>query len=91
MVDRIHITVEPTDKEKYREAARLEGRSLSEWLREAAEERWRRARSARSLDTVDELRAFFRRCDDMETGEEPDWDEHLRVIEESRAAGRSSS
>lgn len=52
-------------------------------MRDLARERLARQADAR-LDTVDELRAFFVRCDEREADEEPDWSEHRRVIEGSR-------
>ena len=35
------------------------------------------------------LRRLFKACDLREKGREPDWQEHLKVMEESRATGRS--
>jgi len=43
------------------------------------------------LSSVEELRAFFEACDAREQGSEPDWDQHRKVIEESRAAGRAAT
>ena len=38
--------------------------------------------------SVEDLRRFFEECDAMqEPGVEPDWEEHKRVIEESRMRG----
>ena len=39
------------------------------------------------MRTVDELRAFFAQCDDREIGREPDWEEHLAVIDASMREG----
>ena len=37
---------------------------------------------------VEDIEAFFRQCDALEGSEtEPDWDEHLAVIDESRRRG----
>jgi hypothetical protein len=33
------------------------------------------------------LKAFFMACDAREHGREPDWKEHLAVIEQSKRAG----
>ena len=88
MHDRIHLNVGREAKERYRAAAREEGKTLSEWLREAAEERWRAAHGRLALSNAKELRAFFRQCDELEEGREPDWDAHRRVIEQSIGEGR---
>jgi hypothetical protein len=37
--------------------------------------------------TLETLREFFAACDAVEDGVEPDWEEHLRVIRESRDPG----
>lgn len=87
MNDRIHIVVEAEEKERYRRQAEREGVSLSAWLRDAARERLESAEARSRLETMEELRAFFRRCDERETGREPDWDAHRRTIEESRSSG----
>lgn len=83
MSERIHIAVEATDKERYRQIAEREGKTLSVWLREAAEEKWAGSQHRQPLASRADLEAFFTRCDESESGEEPDWDAHRRVIEES--------
>lgn len=83
---RIQVVVDPEERARFRAQAEQEGRSLSEWLREAG--RQRLADSARPrLATSDDLRSFFERCDRHEAGREPDWEEHLAVIRRSRASG----
>lgn len=37
--ERIHIVVDAADKERYRRQAAREGKTLSDWLREAAAEK----------------------------------------------------
>lgn len=83
---RIHILLREADKARYRHQAEREGMSLGAWLREAAEERLEAAR-ARKFGSVDDLRTFFTEQDERESTPEPDWDEHRRVIERSRAGG----
>ena len=87
MSDRVHVLIDEADKERYREIAAREGKSLSVWLREAAEEKYRAAAGARVLTSRGDLESFFDRCDATEVGREPDWAVHRRVIEESIAAG----
>ena len=43
---------------------------------------------AEPFNSPEDLRRFFDECDTRRgAGTEPDWDEHLRTIEASRAAG----
>jgi hypothetical protein len=37
------------------------------------------------------LRKLFKACDLRENGREPNWEDHLKVMEESRKAGRSGT
>jgi len=90
MQDRIHILLPTEEKERYRSLAEQEGTTLSRWIREAVRERASRYDVARKLDTVEDLEAFFRECDQLdEAGPpcEPDWEEHERLIHEARGAG----
>jgi len=61
-------------------------------MRSSLEEaRDRKAR--RKIDTVAELEAFFAECDRREKGRrpEPDWEDHLRAMNASRANGQSGT
>ena len=83
---RIHIVVDEAEKERFRRRAERRGLSLSAWLREAARARLERE-TPNALDTVEELDAFFRACDERETGREPEWEEHRRTLERSVRSG----
>ncbi len=85
---RIQVIVPAEERERFRSQARREGMSLSAWMLEAARRRWATTRAEPALESPQDLEAFFARCDARETGTEPDWSEHLAVIERSRAAGR---
>lgn len=87
MVERIHIVVDRAEKERYRRLAAREGKSLSEWLRSAAQEKLAAARSDAGLETVAALRAFFEEINGRGGGREPDWEEQRKVIERSIAKG----
>ncbi len=87
MAERIHIIIDPADKEMFRSAAAQEGKSLSEWLREAAAEKASSARRGRALESREALEDFFRECDVRETGREPDWEAHREVMERSIGTG----
>ncbi|HUF76291.1 MAG TPA: hypothetical protein VMM35_08430 [Longimicrobiales bacterium] len=90
MSERIHIAVEAADKERYRQTAEREGKTLSVWLREAAEEKWSAGQERRMLASREDLERFFARSREREQGREPDWTSHRAVIEESLASGRGS-
>ncbi len=87
---RVQVLLDEGEQEHFRQQAEREGLSLSAWLRQAAQERLR-SRRGRRLSTQRDLRDFFRAVDAREKGREPDWDEHLAVIERSRASGGSAT
>jgi hypothetical protein len=91
MPERIHIVVDRAEKERFRRLAAREGKSLSEWIRDAARERVAATREDGTLSTAEELRAFFAACDAGEQGREPEWHVHRRVIERSIAEGAAES
>lgn len=75
---RIQVVIDEAEREAFRAMARAEGRSLSEWLREAGRERLHARRSDR-LATEQDVRDFFAVVDaDREaagdTGREEDWE-----------------
>lgn len=90
MKDRIHIVLPAEEKERYRAIAEREGTTLSRWIREAVRERATKYDVERRLDTLEDLEAFFQECDRLNEGmeaAEPDWEEHERLIHESRTGG----
>lgn len=85
--DRVHIVMAAEERAAYKAAARREGLTLSEWLRQAARDRLR-ATEPVGPSTADELEAFFAARDEAEgDAREPDWGEHLAVMTESRRRG----
>lgn len=86
-MSRIHFVVKETAKMAYQTQARREGKSLGEWLREAADEKLATARPRKF--TVEELREFAARCDARHPpgARELDWPEAKRIIAESKIAG----
>jgi hypothetical protein len=56
-------------------------------LRQAALAKAEQSEHETALDDADALRSFFDACAQREQGEEPDWDEHLRVIRGSQRSG----
>jgi hypothetical protein len=88
---RVQVLVDETEREAFRQVAEREGKSLSGWLRESAKERLEASKAANRITSVADLKKFFKACDLREKGREPDWQEHLRAMEESRATGRSDT
>jgi hypothetical protein len=86
-VTRIHLSLDEAEKERFREQAEREGKSLAAWMREAARDRLAVAERRPAIETVDELRALFSACTARETRQEPEWEEHRRVIEGSIGCG----
>jgi hypothetical protein len=88
---RVQVILDEAEKEAFRHVAREEGMSLSAWLRRAGRERLSARRGRPRIRTVKDLRAFFAACDRRERGREPDWEEHLAVIERSIRASASGT
>jgi hypothetical protein len=85
MSQRIHVVLDDRERAAFQARAKAEGRSLSEWIRLAARDRLEQVRPAR-ISTLDDLASFFDACDLRETGREPEWAEHLAVVERSRGS-----
>ena len=90
MSTRVQVILDEADREVFRRRAEAEGLSLSAWLRQAGRDRLA-AQPQPKLATPKDLRAFFARCDVREKGREPEWREHLEVIERSKRSGASGS
>ncbi len=60
--------------------------------RTAARRRLEQQQGSRPFRTPADVEAFFRACDELNgPAEEPEWHEHLAVIEKSRSKGISST
>ncbi len=83
-MSRIHFVVKETEKVRYQAQAGREGKSLGQWLREAADARLEATRPR--LYTVEELEAFAAECDALHPpgAREPDWEETKRLIAEGK-------
>lgn len=93
MSDRIHIVVDRAEKERCRVLAEREGKNLSEWVRAAVRERAAGYADQPALDTPEALEAFFDECDRAhgpDAAREPDWEDHKRLIQESKIEGLPS-
>ena len=82
---RVQLVIPDSDRDRYVYQAQREGMTFSAWLRAAAEERLAKQQQVKLFESVDDLEAFFRQCDEREGDTpEPDWHEHLIAMEESR-------
>ena len=85
---RVQLVIPDSDRDRYVYQAQREGMTFSAWLRAAAEERLAKQQRSKPFESVAHLEAFFQQCDEREGDTpEPDWHEHLRVMEESRMSG----
>ena len=85
---RVQLIVPDADRDRFVVQARREGMTLSAWLRAAAQARLDERQRVKRFESPEDVREFFRACDAIEGPEaEPDWSEHLRVINRSRASG----
>ena len=85
---RVQLIVPNQDRDRYVHQARSEGLTLSAWLRAAAQDRLEKQQRSKRFKSIEELNQFFAECDQLVgPGTEPDWEEHLAVINESRGRG----
>ena len=80
------------DRDRFAYHARLEVMSLSAWLRAAAEDRIERRERLKPFSSSGAVREFFQVHDDSGSGSrEPDWEEHLKTLGESKLVGSSGT
>ncbi len=85
---RVQLVVPDADRDRFVDQARREGMSLSAWIRAAARERLETRQRVKLFESPDDVKEFFRYCASLDGPEtEPDWSEHLRVMNESRGTG----
>jgi hypothetical protein len=87
---RVQLVIPDEDRDRFVHQARREGMTLSAWLRTAAHERLKEQQQSKPFESLADLEAFFQKCDALEGPKaEPDWEQHMDVIEESRRRGQS--
>ena len=85
---RVQLVMPDADRDRFVHQARQEGMSLSAWLRAAARERLEKCQSGKLFQSPEDVEEFFRSCASLDGPEtEPDWSEHLGVVNESRGTG----
>lgn len=89
---RVQLVMPDADRARFVEQALREGMSFSAWLRAAAQERLEARQRIKLFKSLDDVRALFQSCAALDGPErEPDWDEHLRVMNASRNAGATGT
>ena len=89
---RVQLVIPDADRDRFVLQARREGMTLSAWLRAAAHTRLEKCQRVKPFESLEDIEEFFKMCDALEGPEtEPDWEDHLRVINESRAAGATGT
>ena len=82
---RVQLVIPDEDRDRFVRQARREGMTLSEWLRVAALQRLEDHQRSHPFESPADLEEFFRTCNELEDPErEPDWQDHLTVIDKSR-------
>ena len=86
----IQLEIPEEDRERFAEQAEREGMALEAWLISVARQHspQPKTKEPERFKSVEELRAFFAEISARSGhGPEPDWEEHLRNIDESRRQG----
>lgn len=82
---RVQLVIPDEDRDRFVLQAHKEGLTLSAWLRSAARERLEDRQRLELFQSTVDLEKFFMACDTLDGPEtEPEWDEHLSAIAESR-------
>ena len=88
---RVQLVIPDDDRERFVDQARREGMSLSAWLRAAARERLEASQNVKRFESPEDVEEFFRSYAGLDGPEtEPDWSEHLRVMNEAREQGAAA-
>ncbi|MCY4041935.1 MAG: hypothetical protein OXF72_11895 [Gammaproteobacteria bacterium] len=90
---RVQMVLKDGERARYIYHAKRDGKSLSAWLREAAQEKIDNQCTKRRLATPEDFDEFFRRCDEerMWHGQEPDWDDQKKLLLDSKLSGVSAT
>ena len=86
----IQLVIPEEDRERFARQAEREGKTLEAWLISVARQHSPPSitKEPERFKSVEELMAFLKECSANSGLErEPDWEEHLRNIDESRRQG----
>ena len=88
---RVEIEMSDEERERFVRQSEREGKTLSAWLisvawQHLAEPKVRKR--TRTFESPEEIRAYLRAHSDLDKLErEPDWEEHLRIMDLSKRQG----
>lgn len=89
---RVQLVIPDEDRDRFAHQARMEGMSFSAWVRAAARQRLEDRQRVDLFESPAQLDEFFRECDALEGPDrEPEWEQHLMVMDESRRRGQGAS
>ena len=89
---RVQLVIPDEDRDRFVHQARREGMTLSAWMRTAAHERLHQRQSEGNFEGTADMEEFFRACDALDGPvQEPEWEEHLALINESRRRGAAGT
>ncbi len=89
---RVQLVIPDQDRDRFAQQARREGMTFSAWLRVAAHDRLEESQRSQRFESPEQWEEFFKMCDSLPGPEtEPDWEDHLRVINESRLSGSTGT
>jgi hypothetical protein len=77
---RVQVILDQKEAARFRSQALKESKSLSAWLREAGRKMLEMKGQAQPLTDPAALTTFFKRCREREKGQEPEWEDHKRII-----------
>ena len=90
----VQLTLSDDEGERVKKQAQKEGITAEAWLTAAVLDRLRLREevsylgTGRRFQSAEELQEFWKRCSAVAgPGREPDWEEHLKAINESRSRG----
>ena len=81
------VILKEEEATRFKSQALKESKSLSAWLRDAGNKMIEVSREQRRLTDPESLKRFFQKCNQLESGIEPDWEDHKRLILDSYQAG----
>ena len=84
---RVQVILDQKEATKFRSQALKESKSLSAWLREAGRKMLEMKGQSQPLTDPSALTAFFKKCREREKGQEPEWEDHKRIILEGFRRG----
>ena len=84
---RVQVILDEEEVTRFKSQAMKESKSLSAWLRDAGKKMIELNQQQQRLTEPNSLKRFFRKCNQREIGQEPDWEDHKRLILDSYQAG----